>query len=44
MTDKCECVWHNDVQVYECEYCHYRYEDKCTCKEDYIDLNCKECY
>lgn len=42
--EECECVYENDIQVYECEYCYYRYEDKCTCKEDHIDLNCRECY
>ena len=41
---KCECEWENDVQVYECEECYERYNDRCTCKEDHIDLNCKECF
>jgi len=42
--NECECIYENDVQVYECEWCYYEYEDKCTCKEDHIDLNCQECY
>ena len=43
MTDECECVWADD-QWHECEYCYLRNEDKCTCKEDHIDLNCQECF
>ena len=44
MKDECECVWDHETQVYECEYCYERYEDRCSCKEDYIDLNCSECF
>ena len=41
---ECECVWNNDYQVYECEACYHRYEDKCTCTDGEIDINCEECF
>ena len=42
---ECECVYDKlGTQVYQCAYCYYESEDKCSCKEDYIDLNCRECY
>ena len=42
--DECECVWEHDVQVYECEYCYHRYQDKCTCVNGEININCEECF
>ena len=42
--DECECVWENDIQVYECEWCYERYQDQCSCVQDHIDLNCRECF
>lgn len=44
MTDECECVYENDIQVFECEWCYYRYNEECWCKYDHIDPNCPECF
>lgn len=44
LMDECECVWENDIQVFECEYCYHRYEDKCSCVDGEIDVNCRECF
>ena len=42
--DICECVWEGEIEVYQCEYCWLREEDLCSCKYDYINLNCRECF
>jgi len=42
--DECECVYENDECVYECEYCYDRYQDKCTCFDGEINVNCEECF
>ena len=44
MSNECECVWENDYQVYECEWCYHQYENKCICDYDENNPNCQECY
>ncbi len=44
MKDECECEYDGEQQLYQCEECHHNENDKCSCKEDHIDLNCRECF
>jgi len=43
--DECECVYDEvGFQIYECEWCYYQFNDKCTCFDGEIDVNCGECF
>ena len=45
MMDERECEYEDGWQVYECEFCFHRIEEeKCSCVDGEINVNCTECF